>query len=57
MPISTILSRKLISVGTSLFMVLGSGHYDLNQSVQKQNIAVPATTQITSAMPVDSVPS
>ena len=56
MPISTILSRKLISVGTSLFMVLGSGHYDLNQSVQKQNIAVPATTQITSATPVDSAP-
>ena len=56
MPISTMLSGKLISIGTSFFVVLGSGHYDLNQSVQKQNIAVPATTQITSAMPVESVP-
>lgn len=57
MPISTILTGKLISIGTSFFVVLGSVHYDLNQNVQKQDIAVPATTQITSAMPVDSVPS
>lgn len=56
MPISTMLSGKLISIGTSFFVVLGSGHYDLNQNVQKQDIAVPATTQITSAMPVDSAP-
>lgn len=57
MPISTMLSGKLVSVGTSLFMVLGSGHYDLDQATQEADIAVPATTQITSAMPVDSVPS
>lgn len=56
MPISTMLSGKLISIGTSFFVVLGSGHYDLDQNVQGQDIAVPATTQITSAMPVDSVP-
>lgn len=56
MPISTMLSGKLISVGTSLFMVLGSGHYDLDQGTQKADIAVPATTQITAAMPVNSVP-
>ena len=56
MPISTMLSGELISIGTSFFVVLGSGHYDLNQNVQKQDIAIPATTQITSAMPVDSVP-
>lgn len=56
MPISTILTGKLISIGTSFFVVLGSGHYDLNQNVQGQDIAVPATTQITSAMPVDSAP-
>ena len=56
MPISTILTGKLISIGTSFFVVLGSGHYDLNQNVQKQDIAVPATTQITAAMPVNSVP-
>ena len=56
MPISTMLTGKLISIGTSFFVVLGSGHYDLNQNVQKQDIAVPATTQITSAMPVDSAP-
>lgn len=55
MPISTMLSGKLISIGTSFFVVLGSGHYDLDQNVQGQDIAVPATTQITSAMPVDSV--
>ena len=57
MPISTMLSGKLISVGTSLFMVLGSGHYDLDQIAQEADIAVPATTQITAAMPVNSVPS
>ena len=56
MPISTMLTGKLISIGTSFFVVLGSGHYDLDQNVQGQDIAVPATTQITSAMPVDSVP-
>lgn len=56
MPISTILTGKLISIGTSFFVVLGSGHYDLNQNVQGQDIAVPTTTQITSAMPVDSAP-
>ena len=56
MPISTMLSGKLISIGTSFFVVLGSGHYDLNQNVQGQDIAVPATTQITSAIPVESVP-
>ena len=56
MPISTMLTGKLISIGTSFFVVLGSGHYNLNQNVQKQDIAIPATTQITSAMPVDSVP-
>lgn len=55
MPISTMLSGKLISIGTSFFVVLGSGHYDLDQNVQGQDIAVPATTQTTSAMPVDSV--
>ena len=44
MPISTMLSGKLISIGTSFFVVLGSGHYDLNQNVQEQDIAVPATT-------------
>ena len=46
------LSGKLISIGTSLFMVLGSGHYDLDQATQEADIAVPATTQITTAMPV-----
>lgn len=56
MPISTMLSGKLVSVGTSLFMVLGSGHYDLDQATQEADIAVPATTQITAAMPVNSVP-
>lgn len=56
MPISTMLSGKLISIGTSFFVVLGSGHYNLNQNVQKQDIAVPATIQITSATPVDSAP-
>ena len=56
MPISTMLSGKLISIGTSFFVVLGSGHYDLNQNVQEQDIAVPATTQITSAILVESVP-
>ena len=53
MPISTMLSGKLVSVGTSLFMVLGSGHYDLDQATQEADIAVPATTQITAAMPDD----
>lgn len=56
MPISTMLSGKLISVGTSLFMVLGSGHYDLDQIAQEADIAVPATTQVTSAMQVNPVP-
>ena len=56
MPISTMLTGKLISIGTSFFVVLGSGHYNLNQNVQRQDIAVPATTQITSAIPVESVP-
>ena len=56
MPISTMLAGKLISIGTSFFVVLGSGHYDLDQNVQGQDIAVPATTQTTSATPVDSAP-
>ena len=56
MPISTMLSGKLVSVSTSLFMVLGSGHYGLDQATQEADIAVPATTQITAAMPVNSVP-
>ena len=48
MAINTILAGKLISVGTSLFVVLGSGHYDLDQDIQEQETAVPATTQVTS---------
>ena len=56
MAINTILAGKLISVGTSLFVVLGSGHYDLDQDIQEQETAVPATTQVTSAMQVNPVP-
>ena len=46
MPISTMLSGKLVSVGTSLFMVLGSGHYDLDQATQEADIAVPGSGNV-----------
>lgn len=45
MPIRTILSSKLISIGTSFFVLLGSGHYDLNRDTQ--SVDIPATTEVT----------
>lgn len=45
MPIRTILSSKLISIGTSFFVLLGSGHYDLNRDTK--SVDIPATTEVT----------
>ena len=49
MPIRTILANKLISLGTSLFVLMGSTHYDFcepesNQQTISEKISVTATT-------------
>lgn len=45
MPIRAMLTNKLISIGTSFFVLIGSGHYDLNRDTQ--NMDIPATTEVT----------
>lgn len=45
MPIRAMLANKLISIGTSFFVLIGSGHYDLNRDTQ--NVDIPATTEVT----------
>lgn len=45
MPIRAMQANKLISIGTSFFVLLGSGHYDLSRDTQ--NMDIPATTEVT----------
>lgn len=49
MPIRAMLANKLISIGTSLFVLIGSGHYDLNRDTQ--SVDIPATTELTTDIP------
>ena len=52
MPIRAILSSKLISIGTSFFVLLGSGHYNLNKPEPK--VQQTAETVVTTS--VDETP-
>ena len=45
MPISTMLSGKLIFIGTSFFVVLGSGHYDLDP-VSYTHLTLPTKLEV-----------